>query len=138
MHIIIGIFEHIIIAGIPIDIAAFMRSQQSFIMSMAMPSIGFMVQTMPSAVISQVMVHIIIGIGIGIPIMPFIIMGFIGIPIIGFIMLIIGFIMLIMLIMGFIGMFIIGFIMPLVGICIAGIIVLESFVLEKGRLFARP
>jgi hypothetical protein len=43
-----------------------------------------------------------------------------------------------MLIMGFIGMFIIGFIMPLVGICIAGIIVLESFVLEKGRLFARP
>jgi len=135
MHIIIGIFEHIIIAGIPIDIAAFMRSQQSFIMSMAMPSIGFMVQTMPSAVISQVMVHIIIGIGIGIPIMPFIIMGFIGIPIIGFIIPIIGFIMLIM---GFIGMLIIGFIMPLVGICIAGIIVLESFVLEKGRLFARP
>lgn len=54
MHIIMGILEHIIIAGIPIDIAAFMRSQQSFIMSIAMPSIGFMVQTMPSGVISQV------------------------------------------------------------------------------------
>jgi hypothetical protein len=111
MHIIIGILEHIIIAGIPIDIAAFMRSQQSFIMSIAMPSIGFMVQTMPSAVISQVIVHIIIGIGIGMPIMPFIIIGFIGMLIIGFIMLIIG------------------FIIPLVGICIAGIIVLTSFII---------
>jgi len=56
---------------------------------------------------------------IGMPI-PFIIMGFIGM----FIMLIIGFIgMFIMLIIGFIGMLI----MPFGGICIAGIIVGSSF-----------
>lgn len=53
MHIIIGIPGHIIIAGIPIAMVKFMRSQQSFIISIAMPSIGFIVQTIPSGVISQ-------------------------------------------------------------------------------------
>lgn len=116
------------------SIIAFMRSQQSFIMSIGMPSMGFIVQTMPAGVISQVIWHIIIGMPI---IIGFIIMGFIMPPIImGFIMPIMGFIMP-FIIMGFIGMFIIGFIgMPiwfigipigLIGICIAGIIIRSSF-----------
>ncbi len=53
MHIIIGMPEHIIITGIPMAIVAVMRSQQSFIMSIGIPSIGFIVQTIPAGVISQ-------------------------------------------------------------------------------------
>ena len=59
------------------------------------------------------------------PIIPFIIMGFIGMPIM-------------FIIMGFIGMLIIGFIMPFVGICIAGIIVFASFAVKSVVSFARP
>lgn len=104
-----GMPPQLIIMGMPDAIIDIMRSQHSFIMSMDMPFIGFMVQVMPAGVISQVISHIMVGIIIGI-IMPIwgtmficgtmFIMGFI-IPIIGFIMGIgimppdiIGFIML--------------------------------------------
>jgi hypothetical protein len=91
---------HIIIIGMPPDIIDIMRLQHSMNMSLSMPSIGIISQVMPSAVILQVMVHIIIGIPmppiIGI-IMPFIIigfmpaiMGFIMPPIIGIMLFIIG------------------------------------------------
>lgn len=101
---------HDIIMGMPMFIMAVMRSQQSFIISIDMPSIGIISQTMPVGVILQVMVHIIMGMPIGIippiiciGIMPFIIGICIGIipPIIG-----IG-----------IMLFIIG-----IGICMAGFI----------------
>jgi hypothetical protein len=74
MHIIIGMPLQLIIIGMPMPIMLIMRVQHSFIMSMDMPAMGFMVQTMPSAVISQVMVQPITGIIIGIMlfIMPFI------------------------------------------------------------------
>ncbi|OCJ10414.1 hypothetical protein A6U86_24975 [Rhizobium sp. AC27/96] len=107
---------HIIIIGMPDDIMDIMRLQHSMNMSLSMPSMGIISQTMPFGVILQVILPIIICI-IGI------IMGFIiGIwpiigmpPIIGFIMdmpPIIGFIMGIPPIMGFIIgiMFIAGFI----------------------------
>src|SRR5919107_1894402 len=67
---------HIIIIGMPAAIMAFIRWHISVIISMVMPSVGIMVQTMPLGVISQLMPTI--------GIMPFIpIMGFM--PIIGFI-----------------------------------------------------
>jgi hypothetical protein len=114
---IIGMPGHIIMAAIPMFSMAIMRSQYSFIMSIGMPSIGFMVQTIPAGVISHVIWHIIIGMGIGMPIMPPII-G-IGIPIM---LPIMGIILDIMLpIIGI--MLLIGFI----GICMAGIIVRKSF-----------
>jgi hypothetical protein len=95
MQHIIGMPGHIIMLGMPMFIMAIMRSQQSLITSIDMPSIGFMVQTIPAGVISHVIWHIIIGIdmpimppiiGIGMPIMfpiigiiPGIIPGIIGI-----------------------------------------------------------
>jgi hypothetical protein len=113
---IIGMPGHIIIAGMPMAIIDIMRSQYSFIMSIGMPSIGFMVQTMPAGVISHVIWHIIIGIGIGIPSMPPIIdIGDIGMPIM---LPIMGIILDIM-------PGIIGIMLPIwfIGICIAGIMV---------------
>ena len=81
-----------IIIGMPPCIIAIMRLQYSMNMSEAMPSIGVISHIMPLAVILQVMVHIIIGIGImppiiGMPgiIMPFIIPWGIMPPIIGII-----------------------------------------------------
>lgn len=105
---------HIIIIGMPEDIMDIMRLQHSINMSLSMPSIGIISQTMPFGVILQVILPIIIcimGIIIGFiigmppimePIIGFI-MGFIiGIaPIIGM-LLIMGFIIGIMFIAGFI------------------------------------
>src|SRR5690349_18365428 len=93
MHIIIGMPPHIIIIGAPIAIIAFMASQRSAMRGIIDGSIGIILMTMPSFVISQdirqdigIMPPPIIGIIIGIimpePIMP---------PIIGFI---IGFIIM--------------------------------------------
>lgn len=116
MQHIIGMPGHIIMAGMPMLIMDIMRSQNSFIMSIAMPSIGFMVQTIPAGVISHVIWHIISGMGIGI-MPPIIGIGIpIMLPIMGIILDIIPGIMFgimpgIMLAIGFIG------------ICIAGIIV---------------
>ncbi|WP_245450013.1 hypothetical protein [Rhizobium leguminosarum] len=85
---------HIIIIGMPPDIIDIMRLQHSMNMSLSMPSIGFISQTMPSAVMLHFIEPIIIIIGmeaiIGI-IAPFImgmppIIGIIPPPIIGFIM----------------------------------------------------
>lgn len=105
MHIIIGMPLQLIIIGMPVPI---MRVQASFIMSMDMPAMGFMVQTMPSAVISQVMVQHITGIIIGI--MPFMAMP----PIIGICIMGIGIMPV---------WFIIGIIWA-AGICMAVIMVL--------------
>ncbi|SCB28418.1 hypothetical protein GA0061100_106367 [Rhizobium hainanense] len=105
---------HIIIIGMPEDIMDIMRLQHSINMSLSMPSIGIISQTMPFGVILQVILPIIIcimGIIIGFiigmppimePIIGFI-MGFIiGIaPIIGM-LLIMGFIIGIIFIAGFI------------------------------------
>ncbi|RWY72591.1 hypothetical protein EHI46_16880 [Rhizobium leguminosarum] len=111
-----AIVQHIImppqfiIMGMPLDI---MRLQHSMNMSLSMPSIGFISQTMPSAVMVHFMEPIIIIIGmeaiIGI-IAPFI-MGMP--PIIGIIPPIIGFIMagIMLFIIGI--MFMAGFIMSL-------------------------
>lgn len=115
MHIIIGMPLQLIIMGMPMPIMVIMRVQHSFIMSMVMPAMGFMVQTMPSAVISQVMVQVITGIIIGImPFMP---------PIMGIIPFIMGIcimgIMPPIMVMGI--WFIIGMV---VGICMAVIMVL--------------
>ncbi|MBB3428943.1 hypothetical protein FHT85_005974 [Rhizobium sp. BK312] len=91
---------HIIIIGIPDDIMDIMRLQHSMNMSLSMPSIGIISQTMPFGVILQVILPIIIcimGIIIG-----FIMAFIIGIaPIIGM-LLIMGFIIGIMFIAGFI------------------------------------
>ena len=105
---------HIIIIGIPDDIMDIMRLQHSMNMSLSMPSIGIISQTMPFGVILQVILPIIIcimGIIIGFimgmppimePIIGFIIGFIIGIaPIIGM-LLIMGFIIGIMFIAGFI------------------------------------
>lgn len=105
---------HIIIIGMPLPIIVIMRLQHSMNMSLDMSSIGVISQTMPSAVILQVILAIIIGIimppiGIMLPIMG-IIMPFMGMP------LIIGFIIGIPLIIGIMPFIIIGF------ICIAGFI----------------
>ncbi len=61
MHIII-MPPQAIMQGMPMAIMAIMRSQASVNAGMAMPPIGIILQTMPSAVISQVMLAIIIGI----------------------------------------------------------------------------
>lgn len=115
---------HIIIIGMPPDIIDIMRLQHSMNMSLSMPSIGIISQVMPSAVILQVMVHIIIGIPmppiIGI-IMPFImgmppIIGIMPFIIIGFMPAIMGFIMppIIGIMLFIIGiMFMAGFIVSL-------------------------
>ncbi|MFW8588431.1 hypothetical protein ACOJBM_37335 [Rhizobium beringeri] len=102
-----AIVQHIImppqfiITGMPPDIIDIMRLQHSMNMSLSMPSIGFISQTMPSAVMLHFMEPIIIIIGmeaiIGI-IAPFII----GMPPIGIIPPIIGFIIGIMFMAGFI------------------------------------
>jgi hypothetical protein len=122
MPIIIGMPPQAIIMGMPAPLIDIMRLQHSMNMSFDMSSIGIISQTMPLAVILQVILHIMTGIGIMPPIMPmpFIIMGFIMPPIIWFIM---G------MPMPPIGMFIIG-IMPFIiigiaGICIAGFIALS-------------
>jgi hypothetical protein len=90
MQHIIGMPLHIIMHGIPMLIMDIIISQQFFIMSICEASIGVILQTMPSLVISQLMRQVIMGIGIPpiIGIMPFIIgippiigiMPFIGIP----------------------------------------------------------
>ncbi|MGN6779520.1 hypothetical protein [Rhizobium sp.] len=105
---------HIIIIGMPDDIMDIMRLQHSMNMSLSMPSIGIISQTMPFGVILHVILPIIICImGIIIefimgmppimePIIGFIIGFIIGIaPIIGM-LLIMGFIIGIMFIAGFI------------------------------------
>ncbi|AZO19757.1 hypothetical protein EJ070_03115 [Mesorhizobium sp. M1E.F.Ca.ET.045.02.1.1] len=106
---------HIIIMGMPAPFMAIMRLQHSMNMSLEASSIGIISQTMPLAVILQLILHIMAGIMpcIGIP------------PIIGF-MPIIG---IMPIIMGFMGMppIIIG-IMPfiIIGIgciCIAGFMI---------------
>jgi len=61
MHIII-MPPQAIMQGMPMFIMAIMRSQASVKAGIAMPPIGIILQTMPSAVISQVMLAIIIGI----------------------------------------------------------------------------
>ena len=88
MHIIIGMPPHIIIIGAPIAIIDCMASQRSFMRGIIDASVGIIFIIMPSLVISHVILHIIgimpmpiIGIIIGIPIMP--IPGFMT-PIIGF------------------------------------------------------
>ena len=67
-----GMPLHIIIIGAPIAIMEFMASQHSFIIAMSVPSIGIILQTMPSLPISQVIRQVIIraimGIIIGMPI----------------------------------------------------------------------
>lgn len=70
---------HDIMAGMPIDIIPFIMSQHAFIISSCDGSMGVILQTMPSGVISQVMRAIIMArIIIGMPIMPPpIIIGFI-------------------------------------------------------------
>ncbi len=105
---------HIIMTGMPDDIMDIMRLQHSMNMSLSMPSIGIISQTMPFGVILHVILPIIIcimGIIIGFimgmppimePIIGFIIGFIIGIaPIIGM-LLIMGFIIGIMFIAGFI------------------------------------
>jgi len=74
MPTIIGIPLHIIIIGMPIAIIAVMRSHIAVIISMVMPAVGIILQTMPSAVISQVIAQHGVGIIIGI-IMPLFIIG---------------------------------------------------------------
>ncbi|PDS76790.1 hypothetical protein [Rhizobium sp. L43] len=94
-----------IMTGMPPDIIDIMRLQHSMNMSLSMPSIGFISQTMPSAVMVHFMAPIIIGI-----IPPFIM----GMPdIIGIIPPIIGFIMagIMLFIIGI--MFMAGFIVSL-------------------------
>ena len=72
-HIIIGMPLQVIMHGIPQFIIDCIMSQQSFIMSIDMPSAGVIMHSMPSAVMSQVMWHIIgdmpiiMGIVIGMP-----------------------------------------------------------------------
>jgi hypothetical protein len=85
MHTIVGMPLQHIIMGMPIPIMVVMRVQHSCIISMVMPGMGAMVQTMPSLVISQVMVQVITGIIIGImpPIMGMVPIGMVPIPIIG-------------------------------------------------------
>jgi hypothetical protein len=101
MPTIIGIPLHIIVIGMPIAIIVVMRSHIAFIMSMVMPAVGIILQTMPSAVISQVIAQHGVGIIIGI-IMPLFIIGIV-MP----------------FIMGIIMPFIIGMVIPfIIGICI--------------------
>lgn len=75
-----------IIIGMPPDIIDIMRLQDSMNMSLSMPSIGFISQTMPWSVMVHFIAPIIImGIIIGMPPIIGIIMGFIMPPIMGFI-----------------------------------------------------
>lgn len=72
MHVSIGIPPHITITGIPIAIIALMAEQRSLIIVIWAASVGIILQTMPSLVISAVIRHIIgigiiMGIIIGIP-----------------------------------------------------------------------
>ena len=77
---IIGMPPHIIPQGAPLDIIDIIMSQQSCIISMVVPSAGFITHIMPSAVMEQSMWHIIgIIVAIGIDGMPIIGMLFIGI-----------------------------------------------------------
>ncbi len=116
-----------IIMGMPEPIMAHMRLQASMNMSFEASSIAVISQTMPSAVILQVVLHIIIGImpiiGIipGMPIMLLIIIGFI-----------IGFIMGIPIIMGFIMPFIIGI------DCIMGVCICFAGVMFRSIRMGRP
>jgi hypothetical protein len=115
---------HIIVIGMPIAIIFNMESQRSRSISMLVPSIGIILQTMPSLPISMVIRHII-GIMPGIICMPVIGMPVIGMPIIG--MLIIGipipFIAIPGIMLGIIGIIgiIAGIIEPMVGIIDCGI-----------------
>ncbi|CCG41118.1 hypothetical protein [Magnetospirillum molischianum] len=109
MPTIIGIPLHIIIIGMPIAIIVVMRSHIAVIMSMVMPAVGIILQTMPSAVISQVIAQQGVGIIIGI-IMPLFIIG-----------------MVIPFIIGIIMPFIIGICIVVVGICIAVIMIVPLF-----------
>jgi hypothetical protein len=124
MHIIIGMPPHIIIIGMPADIMLIIRWQYSLNMSIDMPSMGMTLHIIASLVISQVMR--IIGIGMGIGIMPLII-GIIP-PIIGIMPPIIG-------IMGIVGIMPPG--MVPIGICMAGIIGFGSFIARSRRMSAR-
>lgn len=75
---IIGMPPHIIPQGTPLAIIVVMVSQQSFIISIVVPSAGFITHIMPLAVIEQSMWHIIgIMVAIGIAGMP--IIGMFGI-----------------------------------------------------------
>ncbi|RUM24066.1 hypothetical protein EFQ99_19140 [Rhizobium vallis] len=108
-----------IMTGMPPDIMDIMRLQHSMNMSLSMPSIGFISQTMPSAVMLHFMEPIIIIVGME-PIIGIIAPFIIGIPlimgmpdIIGIIPPIIGFIMagIMLFIIGI--MFMAGFIVSL-------------------------
>ena len=72
-HIIIGMPLQVIMQGMPQSIIDCIMAQQSFIMSIDMPSAGIIMHSMPSAVMLQVMWHIIgdmpiiMGIVIGMP-----------------------------------------------------------------------
>lgn len=119
---------HIIIMGMPDDIIDIMRLQHSMNMSLSMPSMGIISQTMPFGVILQVILPIIIGIIMGfiIGIWPIIGMP----PIIGFIIgmpPIIGFIMGIPPIMGFI------IDMPFIMEFIIGIMFIAGFIVVISR-----
>jgi hypothetical protein len=102
---------HIIIMGMPLSIMAVMRLQHSMNMSLEASSIGIISQTMPLAVILQLILLIIMGI------MPPIIIGFIiafiiGImPAMGIIPIIMGFIIGIM-------PFMVGIILPIMGMLV--------------------
>lgn len=98
-----------IIIGMPLDI---IRLQHSMNMSLSMPSIGFISQTMPSAVMLHFMEPIIIIIGME-AIIDIIAPFIIGMPPIGIIPPIIGFIMagIMLFIIGI--MFMAGFIVSL-------------------------
>ncbi|QND18624.1 hypothetical protein HB775_33920 (plasmid) [Rhizobium leguminosarum bv. trifolii] len=110
-----AIMQHIImppqfiIIGMPLDI---IRLQHSMNMSLSMPSIGFISQTMPSAVMLHFMEPIIIIIGME-AIIDIIAPFIIGMPPIGIIPPIIGFIMagIMLFIIGI--MFMAGFIVSL-------------------------
>jgi len=117
MPTIIGIPLHIIIIGMPIVIIVVMRSHIAFIMSMVMPAVGIILQTMPSAVISQVIAQHGVGIIIGI-IMPLFIIGMVIPFIMGMVIpFIIGIVIPFIIGMGM--PFIIGIVMPfIIGICI--------------------
>ena len=54
MHIIIGMPPQAIIIGMPMVFMAFMALQRSAMASIDVPSIGIILQTMPSLVISTV------------------------------------------------------------------------------------
>lgn len=54
-HIIIGMPLQVIMTGIPLAIIAFIMAQQSFIISMSVPSAGIIMHIMPSGVIEQAM-----------------------------------------------------------------------------------